>query len=112
MDLRTFSYCIFQTIRHTFSPKFGKKIQSECSLPGLLGWGQQWSGVTGNRSRVAAAGSWRWQEWGDAAGPGCGGGGVLAVQSKGARTGVPAVVYYSTREEGTGGAGTLGEESL
>ena len=75
-------------------------------------WGQRWSRVTGGRSRVAAAGSRWWQEWGDAAGPGLGGGGVLAVQSKGGKTGVPAAAYYSAREEGTGGAGTLGEESL
>ena len=35
-----------------------------------------------------------------------------AVQSKGGRSGVPAAAYYSAREEGTGGAGTLGGESL
>ena len=74
--------------------------------------GQQWRGVTGGRSRVATGGSWWWQEWGDAAGPGLGGGGVLAVQSKGGKTGVPAAAYYSAREEGTGDANTLGEESL
>ena len=34
---------------------------------------------------------------------------VLAVRSKGDRGGVPAAAYYSAREEGTGGAGTLGE---
>ena len=45
-------------------------------------------------------------------GPGLGGGGVPAVRSKGGRSGVPAAAYYSAREEGTGGAGTLGEESL
>ena len=53
-----------------------------------------------------------WQEWGDAAGPGLGGGGVPMVRSKGGRSGVPAAAYYSAREEGTGGSGTLGEESL
>ena len=74
--------------------------------------GRWWSGVTGGRSRVAAAGSWWQQEWGDAAGPGLGGGGVPAVRSKGGRRGVPAVAYYSAREEVTGGAGLLGEESL
>ena len=76
------------------------------------GGGLRWSGVTGGRSRVTAAGSRQQQEWGDAAGPGLGGGGVLAVQSKGGKTGVPAAAYYSAREEGTGGAATLGEESL
>ena len=73
------------------------------------GW---WSGVTRGRSRVATAGSRQQQEWGDAAGPGLGGGNVPVVRSKGGRSGVPAVAYYSAREEGTGGAGTLGEESL
>ena len=34
------------------------------------------------------------------------------VRSKGGRSGVPTAAYYSAREEGTGGAGTLGEESL
>ena len=72
----------------------------------------RWSGVTGGRSRVAAAGS-RWQqEWGDAAGPGLRRGGVPAVQNKGGSNRVPAVAYYSAREEGTGNAGTLEEESL
>ena len=46
---------------------------------------------------------------GNAAGPGLGGGGVLAVQSKGGGSGVPAAACYGAREEGTGGAGTLGE---
>ena len=80
----------------------------------LARWGgvQWWSRVTGGRSRVATAGSQRWQEWGNAVGPGLGGGGVPAVQSKGGRSGVPAMGYYSAREEGTGGAGTVGEESL
>ena len=32
--------------------------------------------------------------------------------SEGGRSGGPAVAYYSAREEGTGGAGTLREESL
>ena len=73
---------------------------------------QRWSRVTGGRSRVAAAGSPHPQEWGNAVGPGLGGAGVLAVGSKGGRSRVPAVAYYSAREEGTGSAGTLGEESL
>ena len=34
------------------------------------------------------------------------------VGSTGGRSRVPTVAYYSTGEEGTGGAGTLGEESL
>ena len=34
------------------------------------------------------------------------------VRSKGGRSRVPAVAYYSAREEGTSGAGSLGEESL
>ena len=68
--------------------------------------------MQGPWSRVAAAGSWRWQEWGNAAGPGLGGEGVPAVLSKGGRSGIPAAAYHSAREEGTGGAGTLGEESL
>ena len=34
------------------------------------------------------------------------------VRGKGGKSRVPAVAYYSAREEGTGGAGTLGEESL
>ena len=73
----------------------------------------QWSGVTGRRSRVAAAaGSRGRQDWGDAAGPGLEGGGVQVVRSKGDRSRVPAVAYYSAREEGTRGSGTLGEESL
>ena len=56
---------------------------------------------------VATAGSrWR-QEWSDAVGPGLGGGGIPAVRSKGGRSRVPAAVYYSAREEGIGGAGTL-----
>ena len=76
------------------------------------GGGQQWSGITGGRSRVPTAGSQRWQEWGDAAGPGLGGEGVLVEGSKRGRSGVPTAAYYSAREEGTGGAGTLGEESL
>ena len=38
--------------------------------------------------------------------------GVPGVPSKGSRSGFLAVAYYSAREEGTGGAGTLGEESL
>ena len=38
--------------------------------------------------------------------------GVLVVRSKGGRSRVPAGAYCSAREEGTGGAGTLGEESL
>ena len=74
-------------------------------------WGQRWSRVTGSRSRVAAAGSRWWQEWGDAAGPGLGEGGVPEVRSKGGRNGVPTAACYSAREEGTGSAGTLGEES-
>ena len=69
-------------------------------------------GVIGGRSQTTASGSQQQQEWGDAAGPGLGGGGVLAVQSKGGRSGVPAAAYHSAREEGTGGAGTLGKESL
>ena len=76
----------------------------------MVAW--QCSGVTGGRSRVAAAGSWRKQEWGDAGGPGLGGGVFLVVRSKGGRNGVPAAAYYSAREEGTGGSGTLGEEGL
>ena len=52
------------------------------------------------------------QEWGHAAGPGLGGGGVPAVRSKGGRSRVPTAAYYSAREEGRGGAGTLKEESL
>ena len=68
--------------------------------------------MQGPWSRVAAAGSWRWQEWGNAAGPGLGGGGVLLVPSKGGRSRVPAGAYYSAGGERTGGAGTLGEESL
>ena len=72
----------------------------------------RWSGVIGGRSRVAVAGSWQHQEWGDAAGPGLGGGGVLEVQSKRGRSRVLAAAYYSTREKGTGGAGTLGEKPV
>ena len=72
----------------------------------------RWSGVTGGRSRVVVAGSWLQQEWGDAVGPGLGGGRVPAVRSKGGRSRIPAAAYHSAREEGTGGAGTLGEESL
>ena len=48
-----------------------------------------WSRVTRSRSRVTAAGSRRRQEWGDAAGPGLGGGCVPAVPSKGGRSRVP-----------------------
>ena len=59
-----------------------------------------------------AAGSPWGQEWGDAAGAGLGGGGVSMVHSKGGSSGIPAAAHYSAREEGTGGAGTLGEESL
>ena len=53
---------------------------------------------------VTAAGSWRRQEWDNAAGPGLGGGGVPVVRSRVGRSGVPAAAYYSAREEGTGGA--------
>ena len=74
--------------------------------------GRQWSRVTRGRSRVPAAGSRRWQEWGNAACPGLGGAGVPVVGSKGSSSGVPAAAYHSAREEGTGSAGTLGEESL
>ena len=61
----------------------------------------------------AAGSCWR-QEWGDASGPGLGGGGVPKVRSKGGRSRVPAVAYYSAahysaREEGTGSAGALEE---
>ena len=63
--------------------------------------GRQWSGVTGGRSRDATAGSRQRQDWGDAEGPGLGGGGVLVVGSKGGRSGVPAEAHYSAREEGT-----------
>ena len=75
------------------------------------GAGGRWcSRVTGSRSRVTIAGSpQQEQEWDDAAGPGLGGGGVLAVRSQGDRSRVPAAAYYRAREEGTGGAGTLGE---
>ena len=45
-------------------------------------------------------------------GPWAGRRGVPAVRSKGGRSGVPVVAYYRAREEGAGGAGTLGEESL
>ena len=58
-----------------------------------------------------AGGLWR-QEWGDAAGPGLGGGGAPAAWSKGGRSGVPTAAYCSAREEGTCCAGMLGEESL
>ena len=79
----------------------------------MSGGGKQWSGVTGGRSRVTTAGSWQQQqEWGDAVGPGLGRGGVPAVRSKEGRSRLPAAAYYSAREEGTGGAGTVGEESL
>ena len=71
----------------------------------MRGWG-------GTGAGSQEAGSQRRQEWGDAAGPGLGGGGVPAVGSKGGRNGVPAVAHYSAREAGTGSAGTLGEESL
>ena len=73
---------------------------------------RRWSRVTGDRSRVAAAGSRQWQEWGNAVDPGLGGRGVPGVQSKGGRSRVPAEAYSSAREEDTGSAGTLGEESL
>ena len=69
------------------------------------GW--KWSGVTGGRSRVTAAGNQLQQEWGNAAGPGLGGGVVPVVQSEGGRSRVPmwhTIVLGST--------GTLGEESL
>ena len=75
-----------------------------------------WAGPGGGRSQDAEQGRCprkpKGQEWGDAAGPGLGEGGVPAVQSKGGRRGVPGAAYYSAREEGTGGAGVLGEESL
>ena len=74
--------------------------------------GQWWSRVTGGRNRVTAAESRPGQEWSEAPGPGLGGEGVPAVQSEGGRSRVPAAAYYSAREEGTGGAGALGEESL
>ena len=74
--------------------------------------GRRWRGVIRGRSWVTAAGSPRQQEWDNAVGPGLGGGGVPGVQSKGGRSGVPAATYYGAREEGTGGAGTLGKESL
>ena len=52
------------------------------------------------------------QDWGGAAGPGLAEGGVRAVGSRGGRSGVPAAAYCSAQEKGTGGAGTVGEESL
>ena len=45
-------------------------------------------------------------------GPWAGRRGCPVVRSKGGRGGVPAAAYCSAREEGTGGAGTLREESL
>ena len=65
--------------------------------------------VIGCRSQTTASGSQQQQEWGDAAGPGLGGGNVPVVRSKGGRSGVPAVAYYSARGDGTGGGGTLEE---
>ena len=111
-------YRIFQTIRCT--PSIWEENGSASYSPNAaylarlrgVGRGRWWSGVTGGRRRVTAAGSQQRQEWGDAAGSGLGGGGVPVVQSKGGRSGVPAGAYYSAREEGSGGAGTLGEESL
>ena len=42
----------------------------------------------------------------------CGPWGDPVVRSEGDRSGVPAAAYYSAREDGMGGAGTLEEESL
>ena len=53
------------------------------------GGGRWWSGITGCRSRVTTAGSPLQQEWGDAVGPGLGGGAVPVVRSKGGRSRVP-----------------------
>ena len=70
-------------------------------------WGhrRQEQGSRCRRPAMAGVGAMLW-------GPGLGGGGVPAVQNEGGRSGVPAAAYYSTREEGTGSAGMLGEESL
>ena len=72
-------YHIFQTVRCT-SPKIWEEnggASYSSNVAYLAGWGVRgrwWSGVTRGRSRVAAAGSWWGQKWGDAAGPGLGGG--------------------------------------
>ena len=107
---RVETYHIFRTIRHTFFPQIWEENEGASYSPNVAylarSGGQQWSGVTGGRSRVSAVGSQHRQEWGDAAGPGLGGGGVPVVPSKGGRSRVPAAAYCSAREEGTGGAGT------
>ena len=61
-------------------------VRMQLTWLGGQGAGQWWSGVIG-RSRVPAAGSQqRQQEWGDASGPGLGGGSVPMVRSKGDRS--------------------------
>ena len=76
-------YHIFQTIRRTFPKNLGGKWGASYNpnVAYLARWGtvrgrRRGRGVTGGRSRVATAGSQGWQEWGDAADPGLGGGGA------------------------------------
>ena len=84
---RVETYHIFRTIRHTFSPQIWEENEGASYSPNVAylarSGGQQWSGVTGGRSRVSAVGSQHRQEWGDAAGPGLGGGGVPAGAKQG-----------------------------
>ena len=63
----------------------------------------QWSGVTGRRSRVAAAaGSRGRQDWGDAVGPGLGGGGVPVVDAReaGAESPLQHTIVLGRRVQG------------
>ena len=94
---------------HHFPPNLGGKWGVHLTVRMKLTW-LAWGGCDGGGagSPLQEAGGTR----SDAAGPGLGGGGVPVVRSKEGRSGVPAAAHYSAREEGTGGAGTLGEESL
>ena len=78
-------------------------------LAGMGRRGRQWSEVTGGNSRVTAAGS-------------PGGGGVsngalgwekgVSLQCEAREAGAESPLRHTARDEGTGRAGTLGEESL
>ena len=85
---------------HYPPPKFGRKLGvANLARWGVRGW--WWSGSQG-RSRVAAAGSWRQQEWGDAVGPGLGGGGVPVVDAReaGAESPLQHTIVLGRRVQG------------
>ena len=120
--LREIQYgiCIVYTIffgllRRTFSPQIWEENEGVSYSPNVaylacwgLGGRRWWSGVTGAGSPLQEAGSDRsgvmlralgWEQ-------------RVSRRCKAREAGVPAAAYYSAREEGTDGAGMLGEERL